>query len=78
MAAAIELSARPVADATAFIAADDVVAYAEAVESVLASFESRDGYLEDVAVADTVLVLQLLAARRGIVHELPPSPVLPA
>ena len=69
---------RDVADAVAFIAADDVVAYAEAVESVLASFESRDGYLEDVAVADTVLVLQLLAARRGIVHELPPSPVLPA
>jgi hypothetical protein len=69
---------RDVADALAFIAADDVVAYAEAVESVLDSFESRDGYLEDVAVADTVLVLQLLAARRGIADELPPSPVLPA
>ena len=69
---------RDVADAVAFIAADDVVAYAEAVESVLESFESREGYLEDVAVADTVLVLQLLAARRGIADELPPSPVLPA
>ena len=67
-----------VADALAFIAAGDVVAYAEAVESVLDSFESREAYLEDVAVADTVLVLQLLAARRGIVHELPPSAVLPA
>jgi hypothetical protein len=69
---------RDVADALALIAAGDVVGYAEAVESVLASFETRDGYLEDVAVADTVLVLQLLATRRGIAAELPESPLLPA
>ena len=67
-----------VADALAFIAADDVVAYAEAAESVLTSFETRDEYLEAVPVADTVLVLQVLAARRGIAADLPESPVLPA
>ena len=67
-----------VADAFAFIAAHDVVAYAEAAESVLTSFETRDEYLEAVPVADTVLVLQVLAARRGIAADLPESPVLPA
>jgi hypothetical protein len=59
-----------VADALAFIAAEDVVGYIEAVEGVLASFETRDEYLEDVPVADTVLVLQALAARRAMAAEL--------
>ena len=59
-----------VADALAFIAAEDVVGYAEAVEDVLESFETRDEYLEDVPVADTVLVLQALAGRRGLAAEL--------
>ena len=45
---------------------DDRVAYVEAVESVLGSFERRSDYLEDVAVADTVLVLQALAEPRGM------------
>jgi hypothetical protein len=66
-----------VADALAYIASHDVVGYAEAVESVVASFETRDDYLEDIAVADTALVLQELAKRRGIEHALPASPVLP-
>ena len=59
-----------VADALAFIAAEDVVGYIEAVESVLESFETRDKYLEDMPVADTVLVLQALAARRGMAAQL--------
>jgi hypothetical protein len=59
-----------VADALAFIAAEDVVGYVEAVEDVLESFERRDAYLEDVPVADTVLVLQALAGRRGMAAEL--------
>ena len=67
-----------VADALAYMAAHDVVGYAQAVESVLESFATREAYLEDVAAADTVLVLQLLAARRGIAAELPASPLLPA
>jgi tetratricopeptide (TPR) repeat protein len=65
-----------VGDALAFIAAPDVVGYAAAVESVLESFETRDDYLEDIPVADTVLVLQALAARRGLAAELS-SPLLP-
>ena len=65
-----------VGDALAFIAAQDVVGYAGAVESVLESFETRDEYLEDIPVADTVLVLQALAGRRGIAAELS-SPLLP-
>ena len=59
-----------VADALAFIAAEDVVGYVEAVEGVLESFETRDVYLQDVPVADTVLVLQALAGRRGMTAEL--------
>jgi hypothetical protein len=65
-----------VADALAFIAAEDVVGYVEAVEDVLESFEARDAYLEEVPVADTVLVLQALAARRDMAAELS-SPLLP-
>lgn len=67
----------PVGDALASIAAEDPLGYVEAVEAVLASFELRDEYLEDVPVADTVLVLQALAARRGMAAELS-SPLLPA
>jgi hypothetical protein len=61
---------RDVGDALAMIAAEDVVGYVEAVESVLASFETRDEYLEDVPVADTVLVLQALAGRRNLAADL--------
>jgi tetratricopeptide (TPR) repeat protein len=66
-----------VGDALAFIAAEDVVGYVEAIESVLESFETREEYLEDVAVADTVLVLQALATKRGFPAELQ-SALLPA
>jgi hypothetical protein len=59
-----------VADALAFISAEDIVGYIEAVEDVLESFETRDEYLEDMPVADTVLVLQALAGRRGMAAEL--------
>ena len=61
---------RDVGDALAMIAAEDVVGYIEAVESVLESFETRAEYLEDVPVADTVLVLQALAERRAMAAEL--------
>ena len=59
-----------VADALAFVATEDVVGYVEAVEDVLDSFETREEYLEDIPVADTVLVLQALAGRRGMAAEL--------
>ena len=59
-----------VADTLAFITAEDVVGYITAVEAVLVSFETREEYLEDMPVADTVLVLQALAARRNMAAEL--------
>jgi hypothetical protein len=66
----------PVGDALALIAAQDPVGYIEAIEAVLESFETREEYLEDLPVADTVLVLQGLAARRDMAAELS-SPLLP-
>jgi hypothetical protein len=65
-----------VGDALAFLAAEDALGYTAAVEGVLESFETRDEYLEDMPVADTVLVLQALAARRGLAATLA-SPLLP-
>jgi tetratricopeptide (TPR) repeat protein len=65
-----------VGDALAFISAQDVIGYDEAASQVLESFETRDEYLEDIPVADTVLVLQALAGRRGFAAELS-SPLLP-
>lgn len=59
-----------VGNALAMIAAEDVLGYIEAVESVLESFEQRNEYLEDLPVADTVIVLQALAGRRGMAAEL--------
>lgn len=66
-----------VADALVAIAAADRAGYRVAVESVLDSFETRTEFLEDAAVADTVLVLQLLARVRGLDVDLPASPRLP-
>lgn len=66
-----------VADALAAIAAADRDAYAAAVERVLRSFETRSEFLEDVAVADTALVLEALAAPRGLATGLRRSELLP-
>jgi tetratricopeptide (TPR) repeat protein len=65
-----------VADALATIAAEDAPGYLIAIESVLESFERRDEYLEEIPVADTVLVLQALAGRRDLAADLV-SPLLP-
>lgn len=67
-----------VADCLTSIAADDQVGYVESMESVVDSFEVRDAYLEDVRVADTALVLDQLARRRGIEQPLPASTTLPS
>jgi hypothetical protein len=66
-----------VADAIVTVAAADRAGYLLAVEDVLESFEQRTEYLEDVPVADTVLVLQKLAAARDAAVDLPASPRLP-
>jgi hypothetical protein len=71
-----EFFPRPVAEALAALAAGDGAAYGDAAARVLESFESRDEYLEDIPVADTVVVLQALAERRGIAAGLS-SPLLP-
>jgi len=66
----------PVGDALAMLAAQDVVGYVEAIEAVLESFETREEYLEDLPVADTVMALQALAERRNLAAKLR-SPLLP-
>ena len=66
-----------VADALFLLATADGAGYRVAVENVLDSFERRTDFLEDVPVADTVLVLQVLAAQRGLAGDLPASPRLP-
>ena len=65
-----------VADAVTTLAAHDREGYADAVRRVLESFETRDEYLENIPVADTVIVLEALAARRGFAAGLE-SPLLP-
>jgi tetratricopeptide (TPR) repeat protein len=67
---------RDVGDALAALAAADRIGYGEAAGSVLASYEERTDFLEDVPVADTVLVLQALAEQRGLLVNLD-SPLLP-
>jgi len=68
---------RDVADALWSIAANDEPGYAAAVASIVRSFETREEFLEDAAVADTVLALHALAQRRGLAVELRASAVLP-
>ena len=67
-----------VARSLAALAARDRERYAAAALEVLASFEARSEFLEDVPVADTVLALQALACVRGIAAALPPSPRVPS
>jgi hypothetical protein len=66
-----------VADALVEIAGTDRVDYQIALETILDSFEQRTDFLEDIPVADTVLVLQKLAAARDLAVDLDSSPLLP-
>jgi hypothetical protein len=75
--AAEGLEPRAVADALAALARADATGFAEARLAVLRSFEQRDAFLEDVPVADTVLVLEELARERGIEPAPVSSPLLP-
>jgi hypothetical protein len=65
-----------VTESLAALAARDAPAYEAAIRDLVAYFEAREAYLEDIPVADTVLALQALAAERWIVIPLA-SPVLP-
>lgn len=67
----------PVSEALAALANGVAADYEPAVRDLLADFEAREEFLEDVPVADTVLALQALAGSRGLaVYELE-SPRLP-
>jgi len=67
----------PVADALGALAEHREDDYGRALAAVLESFEARGAYLEDVPVADTVLVLQELASVRGMATVLRYSALLP-
>jgi hypothetical protein len=55
-----------VADALVALGTGDRGSYEVAARALLADFEGRDSFLEDVPVADTVLALQALATARGL------------
>ena len=76
--AAEGLQPAAVAHGLAAIARGDGVAFSEARAAVLRSFEEREAFLEDVPVADTVLVLDALARPRGLSTPSLPSALLPA
>jgi hypothetical protein len=56
---------RAVAGSLAALAANDPNAYDGAIRALVTDFESREEFLEDVPVADTVLAFQALAKKRG-------------
>ena len=62
-----------VADSLASLASRDGSRYGSAVRALVADFEAREEFLEDIPVADTVLALQALAAQRGLSVELASS-----
>lgn len=65
-----------VVDSLMALARRDAAAYEPPIRALVADFETREAYLEDTPVADTVLALQVLAAERWIVLQLS-SPLLP-
>jgi hypothetical protein len=64
------------ADAVQALAGRDGPAYAAAVRAIVADFEGRDEHLTGVAIADTALMLEVLAEERGMAAR-PPSALLP-
>ena len=63
--------------AIAALATRDRGAYSAALEAIVRDFEQRTEHLTGLAIADTALVLEVLAARRGTSAAIE-SPVLPA
>jgi hypothetical protein len=62
-----------VTDALRALAQGDASEYETAVRELVADFESREEFLEDIPVADTVLAFQALAAERDIAVSLASS-----
>jgi hypothetical protein len=63
-------------EAISALAAHDDVRYAAALQAIVHDFERRSEHLTGVAIADTALTLEAVAARRGIRAAIV-SPVLP-
>ncbi len=64
------------ARAIAALAAHDERSFADALEEIVRDFERRQGHLTGVAIADTAVMLEQLAAARGMAVEIE-SPVMP-
>jgi uncharacterized protein len=64
------------ADGVTALAAGDREAYAAAISAIVRDFEGRDEHLTRVPIADTALVLDRLAERRGLATH-PQSALLP-
>ena len=58
------------------LARTDRTEYADAVRAIVADFESREDHLTGVPIADTAVMLELLAERRGMAAA-PESALLP-
>lgn len=58
------------------LAARDAAAYADAVAAIEADFAARDEHLTGVAIADTAIMLELIARERGLGSGLD-SPLVP-
>jgi hypothetical protein len=65
------------ADAIAALVARDEAAYEDAIRRIVEDFERRDRHLTGVPIADTALMLERLAAARGMACGIT-SPLLPA
>jgi hypothetical protein len=65
------------ADAITALAGADGRAYAAALAGIVDSFEMREEHLTGVAIADTAVMLEVLAEPRGLAAHPPASPVLP-
>ena len=64
------------ADAIVALLARDAAAYGAAIRAIVADFEQRDEHLTGVPIADTALMLERLAAERGMASGAT-SPLLP-
>lgn len=64
------------ADALHALVHGDRVAYAAAIEAIVADFAAREAHLTGVAFADTAVVLERLAAARGMAAR-PASSLMP-
>lgn len=65
------------AAAISALAAGDRDSYAAAIDAIVADFERRDEHLTGVRIADTAVMLERLAAGRGLACR-PASPLVPA